>query len=296
MINVGLVTVLYKSDDVLEDFFKSLSLQSFKNYHLYLIDNSPSAETDNLIEILSTKYPLTGYTHVKNTSNNGVAKGNNQGIKLALDDNSDFVLLLNNDIDFNQTFLLDEMINYAISNNENLLIPKIFYHGTRKIWLAGGEIHKYKGYASHVGYNKDDSEVYNTIKYFDYAPTCFMLISRKVFEAVGLMDESYFVYYDDTDYLARAVEKGFKVCYLPKLEVFHKVSFSTGGGESLFSIYYLNRNRVYFVRKNYPFLVRQIALSHTILTRLIKYLIYKKDEKKTLLKAIKDGFSIEITQ
>lgn len=296
MIKIGLVTVLYKSDDVLEDFFKSLSLQSFKNYHLYLIDNSPSAETDNLIEILSTKYPLTSYTHVKNTSNDGVAKGNNQGIKLALNDNSDFVLLLNNDIDFNQTFLLDEMINYAISNNENLLIPKIYYHGTRKIWLAGGEIHKYKGYASHVGYNKDDSEVYNSIKYFDYAPTCFMLISRKVFEAVGLMDENYFVYYDDTDYLARAAEKGFKVCYLPKLEVFHKVSFSTGGGESLFSIYYLNRNRVYFVRKNYPFLVRQIALSHTILTRLIKYLIYKKDEKKTLLKAIKDGFSIKITQ
>lgn len=291
-----MVTVLYNSNDVLEDFFKSISLQSFKNYHLYLVDNSTSVETDNLIEELLIKYPITAYTHVKNSTNNGVAKGNNQGIELALKDGSDFVLLLNNDIDFPQTFLFEEMISYAVKHNEHLVIPKIFYYNTRTIWLAGGKIHKYKGYASHVGFNKNDTDEYNTIKYFDYAPTCFMLISKRVFNEIGLMDENYFVYYDDTDYITRAIHKGFKVCYLPRLEVFHKVSFSTGGGESLFSIYYLNRNRVYFVRKNYSFLIRQIALSHTIITRVIRYLIYKKDQKKTLLKSIKDGFAIKVNR
>jgi len=290
MKKIGLVTVLYKSDDVLEDFFKSISQQSFKNYHLYLIDNSPSGQTDNLIESLIKRYPITGLTHLKNEKNNGVAKGNNQGIELGIKDGSDFILLLNNDIEFSQANLFEEMLTYAVNNNEHMLIPKIFYHGTRKIWLAGGKIHRFKGYASHVGYNQDDEQKFNTIKYFKYAPTCFMLISKKVFDKIGLMDEKYFVYYDDTDYIARAIHGGFRICYLPALEVFHKVSFSTGGGETLFSIYYLNRNRVYFIRKNYSFFVRQIALIHTLSTRLIRYVLYKKEQKASLLKGIKDGF------
>jgi GT2 family glycosyltransferase len=292
MKKVGLVTVLYKSDDVLEDFFKSISSQSFENYHLYLVDNSSSSETDNVVETLAKKYPITDYTHIKNEANNGVAKGNNQGMELSIADGCDFVLLLNNDIEFSQTRLLENMVSYAVDHNEHLLIPKIFYYGTRKIWLAGGLIHKYKGYVSHVGDNEDDSEKYNTIKHFEYAPTCFMLISKEVLAKVGLMDQKYFVYYDDTDYLARAVHAGFKVCYLPTLEVFHKVSFSTGGGESLFSIYYLNRNRIYFIRKNYSFFVRQIALSHTMITRGIRYLLYNKEQKASLFKGVKDGFAL----
>ncbi len=114
MAKVGLVTVLYKSDNVLDDFFKSLSIQSFSNYHLYLIDNSPSHQTDNLIAQLIKKYPIKGYTHIKNIENYGVAKGNNQGIELSLQNNADFVILLNNDIDFTQSFLLDEMVNCAV--------------------------------------------------------------------------------------------------------------------------------------------------------------------------------------
>lgn len=292
MKKIGLVTVLYKSDDVLEDFFRSISLQSFKNYHLYLIDNSPSDDTDDLIKILTDKFPVTAVTHVKNTENYGVAKGNNQGIELALRDKSDFVLLLNNDIDFPQTFLFQEMVNCAVAENEDIIIPKILYYGTRKIWLAGGSIHHYRGYASHVGYNEDDNGQHDNSGHFEYAPTCFMLISKKVFQNVGLMDEQYFVYSDDTDFVLRAIRKGFRVCYMPALEVFHKVSFSTGGGESLFSIYYLNRNRVYFIRKNYSFPIKQIALGHTILTRIVRYMMYKKAAKKELLRSLKDGFRL----
>ncbi|HZY39327.1 MAG TPA: glycosyltransferase family 2 protein [Mucilaginibacter sp.] len=294
MAKIGLVTVLFKSDNVLEDFFKSLSQQSFKNYHLYLIDNSPSDETDNLITLLSAKYPIPGHTHIKNAKNEGVASGNNQGIKLALQNNSDYVLLLNNDIDFPQTFLLEDMVTCASQKNEDIIIPKILYYGTRKIWMAGGKNFKYKGYVSHIGYNEDDKGQHNTARYFEYAPTCFMLLSRKVFDVAGFMDENYFVYYDDTDFIIRAIKRGFKIYFLPKLEVFHKVSFSTGGGESLFSIYYLNRNRVYFIRKNYSFPVKQIALCHTILTRIARYSIYKKDQKRELLKGVKDGFALRL--
>jgi GT2 family glycosyltransferase len=294
MARVGLVTVLYKSNEVLEGFFKSLSAQSFQNYQLYLIDNSPSAETDILITQLALKYPLPGYTHIKNADNFGVAKGNNQGIELALGNGAEFVVLLNNDIDFTQVDLLDKLLTCAVEKSEDIIVPKILYAGTRKIWLAGGEFIHYKGTSRTIGDKQEDAPQYNQAGYTDYAPTCFMLLSKKVFEKVGLMDEQYFVYYDDNDFVIRAKNIGFKIYYLPQAEVFHKVSFSTGGSESEFSIYYLNRNRIYFIRKHYTFPVKQIALSHTVLTKSIRYLTYNSGRRQALWRAFKDGFSMHI--
>jgi GT2 family glycosyltransferase len=294
MAKLGLVTVLYNSDDVLEDFFKSLSIQLYKNYHLYIIDNSPSAGTDELITRLTEKYQIPAYTHIKNPDNLGVAKGNNQGIKLALENHLDYVLLLNNDINIKQAFLLGKLFDCAVSRDEDIVIPKILYYGTRKIWLAGGEFIHYKGTSRTIGDKDEDGVKYNIAGYTNYAPTCFMLISRKVFEKVGLMDEKYFVYYDDDDFILRATRRSFKIYYLPLLEVFHKVSFSTGGSESLFSIYYLNRNRIYYINKNYTFPLKQIALCYAVLTKGIRYLMYNKAKKQQLLKAFKQGFAMNV--
>ncbi len=293
MPQLALVTVLYKSNTVLPDFFKSLSIQTFKQYHLYLIDNSPSVETNELIATLVKAHSIQAFTHIKNPENYGVAKGNNQGIELALQDNSDFVLLLNNDIDFTQPFLLDELLSHACNKKQQIVIPKILYYGTRKIWMAGGEFIHYKGTSVTTGDEQEDGEAYNQEGYVNYAPTCFMLISKKVFDTIGLMDEKYFVYYDDNDFIIRAINNGFKIYFLPSLEVFHKVSFSTGGHESLFSIYYLNRNRIYFIRKNYAFPLKQIAISHALLTKGIRCIIsYNKDKRATLIRGFKDGFAM----
>jgi GT2 family glycosyltransferase len=294
MSKIGLVTVLYNCDEVLEGFFKSLSIQTFKDYHLYVIDNSPSLNTDQFIGKLAKIYHIPKLTYIKNYDNLGVAKGNNQGIEMALQDNSEFVLLLNNDIEFYQEFLLEEMVKHALKNDENIIIPKIFYYNTRTIWMAGGKMLKNKAIITHVGLNEQDSPKYNDNDYFDYAPTCFMLISSKVFSSVGMMDEKYFVYYDDTDFIIRATNKSFKIFYMPLLEIFHKVSSSTGGGISLFSIYYLNRNRFYFIRKNLVFPSKQLSLLYSLVTRAILYLKYSNNERKELLRAIKDGLTLKI--
>jgi len=295
MIKLGLVTVLFNAEDVLEDFFKGISIQSFKNYILYFIDNAPSQKTDELIADLNKRYPITDYVQIKNPENYGVAKANNQGIKLALQAGADFVLLLNNDIAISQPFLLDQMIAKAVKSNEHMIVPKILYYGTRKIWLAGGVFNHYKGISQTIGDKEEDKGQYNTPGYIDYAPTCFMLCSKYVFDVTGFMDERYFVYYDDDDFVFRATKCGLKIFYLPTVELFHKVSVSTGGSESLFSIYYLNRNRIYFIRKHYKFPLKQIALTQMMITKGIRYLFYNTERKQQLLNAVKNGFSMEVS-
>lgn len=289
MKETGLVTVLFKSDNVLDGFIKSLSIQNYKDYHLFIIDNSPSLETDQLLKELSIKYVFSQFTHIKNENNEGVAKGNNQGIQLSLEAETKYTLLLNNDIEFEDPSLLTNLLEQ--SKNENLVIPKILYYDTRKIWVAGGKFILYKGIIEHFGDGAESSE-YNEEIYCSYSPTCFMLIKNDVFKKIGIMDEKYFVYYDDTDFIYRAYVEGYQIKYLPNLVVLHKVSSSTGGNDSPFSIYYSNRNRIYFIKKNFKGFNYVLAMFITLITRIWKYYKYSKNEKQKLYGAIVDGLKM----
>ena len=198
---------------------------------------------------------------------------------------------MNNDIEFPENTIYD-MLKYAEEKNESIIVPKIYYYGTNKLWMAGGHISKLKGTSPHRGDTEEDIGQYDEIEYTKYAPTCFMLIHKDIFKTVGMMDEKYFVYYDDTDFIWRANTLGYKIVYFPKSIVNHKVSFSTGGGESSFSIYYGTRNRVYFVFKNFNFIFRNIALFYFLLTRFIKYFGYDEENKQKFKLAIKDCLSL----
>jgi GT2 family glycosyltransferase len=292
MAKLGLVTVLFNSNSVLEGFLKSIGSQKFTDYHLYLVDNTSNAVTDKLIAYLCETYNITNYTHIKNEGNEGVAKGNNQGIELSIKDESTHTLLLNNDIEFYQPELLSGMLAYMESKNESFLIPKIYFYDNKKVWMAGGKFLNIRGATIHVGEGREDGPAFNKEKYFDYAPTCFMLINNTVFSDVGIMDEKYFVYYDDTDFVYRAYKKGYRIKLLPQYHVYHKVSSLTGGNESLFSIYYGNRNRVYFIGKNLKGLGYITTMLFTMASRVFKYIRYDKKQREKLLSGLNDGFAL----
>lgn len=289
MAKIGLVTVLYKSDEVLPGFFKSVAGQSHKDYILFLVDNSASDATDAIIADCLSRNQITDCRHLKSDGNIGVAEGNNIGIRASLAENCSHVLLLNNDIEFDQDFVFSTMINLTVSKNEHLVVPKIFYYDEKKLWMAGGYIDKWRGLGVHYGYNKDDGPAYNKQMHCTYAPTCFMLITKEVFDKIGIMDAKYFAYYDDVDFVYRALKAGYSVYYEPSVNILHKVSSSTGTN-SPFYVYYSNRNKVYFIRKNFKGFFRYFSLCYTLLSRVIFYLRFDKERKKKLVSGLKDGF------
>jgi len=293
MQKIGLVTVLYKSDTMLEGFFKSLSEQSYANYILYLVDNSPSAETDLVIAKVSKAYPLKGNCiHIKNINNDGAAKANNTGIKKSLEEGCEFVLLLNNDIEFYQPKLIEEMVSYAIRQKENIVFPKIcFLEHKDIIWMAGGRFDKYRALTPHIGEGEKDSDIYSRPGYFGYAPTTFMLLHKKVFETIGSMDENYFIYYEDSDLVYRAVAKKLLPYYLPEWQVYHKVGHSTGV-LSLTYIYYYNMNRLYFIIKNLGFFYKLAALFFYAGSRIKSFFKFDAAQRKMQWKGIVDGIKL----
>ena len=289
---IGLVTVLYKSDEVLEGFFKSVASQTYKNYILYLIDNSVNDISTGLIHKYLQQYTITEYRHIKEPENIGVAAGNNTGIRLALEDGCSHVILLNNDIETEQDFIFSRLLKLSVQKGEKMIVPKIFYFGEKKLWMAGGYMDKWRALGVHYGMKKEDSPEYNKAKYITYAPTCFMLIDKEVFAKTGMMDEKYFAYYDDTDFVFRALKAGFKLYYEPSVSILHKVS-SSAGDNSPFYVYYSNRNKIYFIRKNLRGLFRYFSIVYTLLARVVFYIRFDNERRKKLVQGLKDGFRMK---
>lgn len=224
-----------------------------------------------------------------------MAAGNNIGIQKALEDGCSHVLLLNNDIEIPQSFLLKELLDLSEKKDESLIVPKIFYYPGGKIWMAGGYMDKFRALGVHYGYKKNDAAKYNVSLHCSYAPTCFMLIRKEVFDKVGLMDEKYFAYYDDTDFVLRAGKAGYRIFYEPSLFILHKVS-AIAGGESPFYIYYSNRNKIYFIRKNFRGFNRYFSLAYTVVSRIAFWLKYDKTKKRKLITGLKEGFKVPVVK
>ncbi|PSW57537.1 glycosyltransferase family 2 protein [Photobacterium leiognathi] len=289
---IGLVTVLFNTPSVLNDFFYSLSLQDYKNYHLYVVDNSTSSESLELSKALSEKYSIS-CSFINNNGNNvGVAAGNNQGARAAINDNCDYILFINNDLIFDSSKIFSNLINYSINNSCEVLSPLILNYPAKKIWYAGGKIDEFRAIAPHFHIDEEYLPVNVKDKEYTYAPTCFLLISKRVWQLVGEMDEKYFAYYDDTDFIYRIINQNILVNLVSKEIIYHKVGSSTGGDISYFGLYHLTRNRIYFIRKNLSLPKKSIALSYTLLTRIIKYFSTDKDLRKAISKGIVDGFKL----
>lgn len=291
---IGIVTVLYNSDDVLPGFFTSLAAQQGIRYRLYVIDNSATDSGTRLSKSLAAEHGIDAVC-LFNNANVGVAKGNNQGIELALKDGCTQVLLANNDTEFGPTTILD-LWTALDGGRERAVTPKIYYYeGEKVIWYAGGHINAWLMRTPHYGDRETDRGQWDHQRYVGYAPTCFMLLDRTVFEQVGLMDERYFVYYDDSDFVWRMAQQGLRIRYAPEALVLHKVSFSTGGGLSPFSLYYTNRNRLYFVRKNLKGVQKALAFAYMMVTRVPRLCLLPKKLSERGWAGLKDGFAMPTT-
>jgi len=244
---IGIITVTYNSGGVIDDFLTSLLAQTYENFVLYVVDNA--SEDDTLRRI--SRFPDPRIFIFANPDNNGVAAGNNQGIEAALEYGCGAVLLLNNDVEFSSE-MLTAMVSGIVDQDGDLLVPKIFFHDQPDIiWCAGGYFNPWQAFAGmHYGIGEPDRGQYDVTRRVTYSPTCCMLIRRSVFEKIGLMDSRYFVYYDDTDFCFRAMKAGLRLVYLPQATLLHKVSSLTGGDAAPFTIRYMVRNRVYYIRKN----------------------------------------------
>lgn len=226
---------------------ESLAKIRYPNYEIILVDNGSS---DGSADALEKEFPRV--TLLRNPVNAGFAGGNNIGIKQALMSGADYVLLLNNDTTVSGDFL-DVLIDFGQDHESvGILGPKVFCYGDpQQIWSMGGYFRRGKGSMNTIGHNRPDSARFQKAVEVDYVPGCAILIKKYVFEKIGLLDEDYFFFAEESDFCLRAKKDGFQVFVVPASHIRHKTSQALGHTYSPVYVYFRSRNRLLLVYKNF---------------------------------------------
>ena len=248
---------------------------NYSNFRLVVVDNN---STDGSTNIISRNYPKV--IVIKNEENLGYAKGNNVGIRYALENNADYLWVLNNDTLVEQNALLNMVIEAEANPHTGIIGSKIYYlNSAKRIWFAGAMINWSRGISNHIGMNETDVGQYDYVKEIDRVAGCSMLVKREVCNRVGLFDENLFLYVEEVDWCVRARRAGFKCLFVPSSIVYHRglASISLIGAYSKVFNYYNTRNFLYLIQKSFNSPLREIILAKVILRRL-------GDERGNILK------------
>ena len=266
-VSVILVNWNGKNDTI--ECLESVHKIDYPQYEVIVVDNG---SRDNSVSVVRERFPEV--TIIETGRNLGFSGGNNAGIRRALQDGAECILLLNND-----TIVDSQIINGFLNAmqdlpKEGILAAKIYYYSEpNRVWYAGAKWIKESAHFVHVGQGCfDTGSEFNAIMETDYACGCALFVNSELFKKIGLFDEKFFLTFEETDLCYRARKAGYRSYFIPDAKVWHKVSTSSGGENSALFHYFLTRNRLLWAEKNLPFNSRLVLYMH-VLHELLKSIL-----------------------
>ncbi len=279
MPEVVCIIVNWNKPDLTLSCVRSLLRQKYQNFRVVVVDNGSEAtqwtKLVHAVELLGgvvlvspfkdSVQPNAKLVVVRRDANGGYAAGVNMGVTVAsrVFPNARYFFVLNNDLEFSDPDLIARLVSVAqLHHNEVIVCPCILtqFHShvraERKIWTVKG-----------VG-----KIVCNTGAAF--------FVPLEVFRRIGLMDELYFLYFEDTDFFERARRQGILCVPLRNSGIVHRLSSTTGGLLSPIALYYSTRNKIRFIKRNRFGMQKIVQLAYTLyfgaLSRLALLLAHRR--------------------
>lgn len=254
-----------------------------EDMEVIVVDNGSK---ENETDILQERYP--NIKTIRSDKNLGFAGGNNLGIKAA---KGKYLYLINNDTffkDFNPQVLIKRLESSPILG---MVCPKIrFAWDNNPIQFAGyTPLSPITIRNKSIGFGEEDKGQYDSPRQTTYAHGAAMMIKREVIDKVGLIPECYFLYYEELDWSMMITRAGYDIWYEPTCTIYHKESQSTGQSSPL-RTYYITRNRLLLVKRNFKGLKKYLAYTYLQMVVAIRDIIkYLLKGRMDLLKATTQG-------
>lgn len=312
---VAKVTIVLLNYNGYEDTiacFESLQNITYQNYNIIIVDNnSPDKSMDKINKYMVEKelenvffesfnkamnYPekLPAVSLIQSAYNGGYGHGNNIGIKYALKNSVDYVLILNNDTIVEPSFLEPMVQMCEKDKGIGIASGKIyFYDRPDTIWFNGGKFSACKAKVTHFNFNeKDTGQIVK--EPITFISGCMWLVPKNVFHVVGLINEEYFMYVEDLEFCQRVLNKGYTLKVLTEGSVYHKVGSSTQGRFSSFSVFWRTRNMnkfISYMENNFCKIIAYLTFNLKTIIQLIiaKKFFLLKDYLKAIFKYKKEN-------
>lgn len=255
--SLAIIVVLYNSHSEVEPLWQCLMAQRFGNWRLFAVDNSPADGAGAYLASLGDGR----VTVVTNAENVGFARAVNAGLQLAMAGGARRCLLLNPDVAFGPDFLAD-LLGQWDETAAKVIAPRIMLSGQPdRAWYAGGGFDRSWLFTNvHYPYEPGDDET----RVVEFASGCCLGLEAQVLRDVGMLDESFFVYWEDSDLCLRLQQAGIPIHYVPRLCLLHEAGASTGGERSPVAQRLFHENYVVMMRKHFGFVAALRAIWRTL--------------------------------
>lgn len=238
---VSIIIVNWNGGDVFKKCLQSVRKLKYQNFELIVVDNASSDGSEKYVN------QKKGEILISSKSNLGFSPANNKGVQKA---KGKYILLLNND-----TLVKSNLLTILVSKLENdqeigVVQPKIYLMDTnRKLDNCGSFLTRI-GFLQHWGFFDKDGYQYNKERVIFSAKGACMMTRKSIIEKVGLFDDSFGSYFEETDYCWKVWLLGYKVLYFPQTYIYHKLAYSAKRMNPFSVNYHSFKNRISSLFKN----------------------------------------------
>lgn len=247
--SIAVITIVYNNYDNLDDFLNSCKKQTDKDFHVFIIDHSTDHKDLKLPDFASQHF----------NENGGYAYGMNAGMDIARQQDFSRFVFINDDTAVAKDFIAKAKKSLD-AHPGSLIGGKIYYfegceyHRAQYkkselgnvLWYAGGAMDWNHAHGVHRGVDQVDEGQYDKVEETDFITGCLMIFDDDLIARGGRMDDSYFMYFEDTDWCAQLTKKNCPLIYDPSIVIYHKNAQSTGGSGSSLHERYQRKNQLKF--------------------------------------------------
>jgi GT2 family glycosyltransferase len=248
---VGIILLNWNSFDHTSNCIQSLNQCDYPNFEIIVVDNGSA---DGSGEQLKTSFP--GITLIASPTNEGFAAGNNRGFEYVIQQQWPYAMMLNNDV-FVEPDFLTLLVEYMEAHpNVGATQPKIFFnHDRKKVWNGGSYFLPWLGWSYSKRYLRSAGDLQNQFQQVDWITGCAFLTKTAILQETGLLNEAFFIYYEDADLSFRISSLGHQLVFHPKSIIYHiagssnvvKVKSKEGYVKPI--VHYLSsRNHIWFLK------------------------------------------------
>ncbi len=254
---VSIITVNYNQPETTEALLQSvISKNNYQEIQMIVVDNGSQNDP---VPGWKNKYPWVHF--VRSENNLGFAGGNNLGIR---ESTGDYLFLINNDTEVTPGLIGSLSAQLEKNPQVGIISPKIKYFDAPDTLQYAGftSMNYYSARNQCIGqFEKDAGQYDHLTGKTGFAHGAAMMVRKCALKKAGLMPEQFFLYYEELDWCDRFKRIGYEVWVDMQAVIYHKESISVGKN-SMLKTYFMNRNRMLYIRRNAPFFKRKVFYLH----------------------------------